>query len=80
MQGRALLKKNVVFQIEIFVNGGFFLKIFFYIKIILLTINLSCLFFFFFSIGNKTFIEKIEHHVHDSEHFEQEADTKIIKN
>ena len=22
-------------------------------------------------IGNKTFIEKTEHHVHDSEHFEQ---------
>ena len=26
----------------------------------------------FFFIGNKTFIEKkIEHHVHDGEHFEQ---------
>ena len=49
---------------------------FFYIKIILLTINLSCIFFFFFPIGNKTFIEKIEHNVHDGEHFEQEADTK----
>ena len=31
--------------------------------------------FFFFLIGNKTFIEKIEHHVHDSEHYEQETDT-----
>ena len=25
----------------------------------------------FFLISDKTFIEKIEHHVHDGEHFEQ---------
>ena len=31
---------------------------------------------FFFLIGNRTFIEKIEHHVHDGEHYEQEVDTK----
>ena len=28
-----------------------------------------------FLIGNKTFIEKIEHHVHNGEHSEQETNT-----
>ena len=32
-------------------------------------------FFFFFLIGNKNFIEKTEHRVHDGECFEQEQDT-----
>ena len=32
-------------------------------------------FFFIIIIGNKTFIEKTEHHVHDGEHFEQETNT-----
>lgn len=35
----------------------------------------SSLFFFFFGIGNKTFIEKTEHHVHDGEHSEQGTNT-----
>jgi len=30
---------------------------------------------FFFLIGNKNFIEKTEHCVHDGKHFEQEQDT-----
>ena len=30
---------------------------------------------FFFCIGNKTFIEKIEHYVHKGEHSEQETNT-----
>ena len=30
---------------------------------------------FFFLIGNKTFIEKTEHHVHDGEHSKQETNT-----
>ena len=34
---------------------------------------------FFFLISNKTFIEKIEHHVHDGEQFEQWNKYKKIK-
>ena len=30
---------------------------------------------FFFFIGNKTFIKKIEYHVYDGEHCEQETNT-----
>ena len=31
---------------------------------------------FFFWIGNKTFIERTEHHAHDGEHSEQEIKYK----